>query len=145
VFSLQVILDVIHVLRENTRKGLKEFQFVGDRALKSVQGYLDYAEKYPNEREQDNDAFVKSLKSQIATVMCQDCMAENVYPQQLVNGVYQTLQRPPYAFLSELPVLCGTMALRFELMVQNIDDAILASSVTLVSCAHFYNAARQKN
>ncbi|KAK5125541.1 hypothetical protein LTR85_000652 [Meristemomyces frigidus] len=138
IFGTQILLDIHHVLRQDTARPFEQLQATGKRVISTLDDYFRYSRgrsisNWPPE----NDEVFRQISAQ-----AKDWTVTDTVGKAIVKGVGNVRPRP-YYLLKNHPVLCGLLTFRLNVLLNGAGMNLCTAWGTVLYPAHLYNAARQ--
>ena len=139
-FSAQIYIDIHHILRTDVTRGLKDLQYAGLQASKTLDVYLANSQIFTN-WPANNEAIVKNLRKFI-----DDCIANDSIgiTKQKMYGRQGPLppMGPPFALLPFHPLGCGLLQFYLHMRLQESGIILALAWGSIMYVAHLYHACR---
>ena len=138
IFATQMLLDIHHVLREDTARPFEELQATGKRINKTLDDYFRCSRSRSiNVWDAQNDQALRQIQTFAWNWAMTDMMAKAA-----ARGSGTVNSRPSH-LLKNHPILCGLMVFRLNLLMNDAGIALCNAWGSVVYPAYLYNACRQ--
>lgn len=145
--SLQIVLDIRHVLQGHESDAFHELQATGKRATEIIRGIFRAG---PNEVSQMHHQKpmghkMLSVAQFIAFWVNQDPVMKILEEDAVENGDSEDLVFPHFSLLKHHPLLCGRITHHINSLISGNSILFDASQDAILSTVNLYNAAKQSN
>ncbi|MCJ1287916.1 hypothetical protein MMC26_007268 [Xylographa opegraphella] len=148
VFATQIFLDIHHIMREAVDQGLVQLRVIGSEAKSTLQSYWTVPKPAvaPDTWPKQNEMPIKQLSREIDQWILSDVfleMKKKFKSPSLYNIANPEQSDEAYYLLSRHPLLCGTLAFKICLQIQEFGVILANAWGSVIYTAHLYNAVRQ--
>lgn len=116
IFCTQILLDIHHVLREDTSRPFEQLQATGKRVISTLDDYFRYSRgrSIMNWPPQNDEVFRR------ISALAKDWTVTDIVGKAIVKGAGIGNIRPrPFHLLESHPVLCGLITFQLNMMLND--------------------------
>jgi hypothetical protein len=145
-FATTVFLDIHHIMREKVERAFHDFQAIVSNAKYVMERHMDFMNNFPRPTTwpRQNDMVLRKFIWDMENTMLRDPILAGKQKLYKQVGLPYSIEVERFYLYKRQPILCGLLAFRTTLTLQDLGVTCCNAFGTAIFPAHFYNALQQK-